>query len=184
MIKVEAVNSSIERAAKLLNGVPKGFEQALVSSLNRALLEGRTAGTREATKRYTVRAGIIRKTMAMHRASKSNLEAELVSRGRRLPLKQFKHKPVTDTTGAKRKQVSVAVRQGTLKPLGQGFIYRGMVMQRLGSNRLPIEQKFSISVPNVLNNEEIVDAIQERMGQSVEKRIAHETERILAGYGK
>lgn len=184
MIKVEAVNNSIERAAQLLEGVPGGIEQALVSSFNRALQEGRTAGTREATKRYTVKAGIVRKTMAMHRASKGNLDAELVSRGRRLPLKQFSHKPTSDTTGNKRKQVRVAVRQGTLKPLGQGFIYRGMVMQRLGSARLPIEQKFSISVPNILNDDGVVDAIQERMGQSVEKRLAHETERILAGYGK
>lgn len=184
MISVEAENKSIERAARLLQGVPKGFEQALVSSFNRALQQGRTAGTREATKRYTVKAGIVRKTMAMHRASKNNLEAELVSRGRRLPLKEFAHKPTNDTTGANRKQVRVAVRKGTLKPLGQAFIYRGLVMQRLGSSRLPIEQKFSVSVPNVLNDDEIVEVIKDKMGQSVEKRLAHETERILAGYGK
>ena len=184
MIEVKADEKAIERATFLLAGVPNAIEQAIVSSFNRGLLAGRTAGTREATKQYTVKANIVRKTMAMHRASKGNLNAEIVSRGRRLPLYQFKHTPKTDTTGAKRKQVRVAVRKGTLKPLGQGFIYNGLVMQRLGATRLPVEQKFALSVPNILDNENVVEAIQEKMSETVEKRLAHETLRILEGYGK
>ena len=184
MIKIEADSSAMEKAAQMLQEIPNGVERAAVSAFNRALLEGRTAGTRAATQRYTLKAGIVRKTMAMHRASRSNLNAELVSRGRRLPMKYYAHKPSHDTTGANRKQVSVGVRKGSLRPLGQGFIYNGMVMQRLGATRLPIEQKYSLAVPNILNNDEIVDAIQERMSAAVEKRMVHETERILAGYGK
>lgn len=182
MIRVAVDKGAFARAERLLAGVPGGVQQALVSSLNRALQEGRTAGTREATKRYTLKAGIVRKTMAMHRASKGKFNAELVSRGRRLPLKYYAHKPGHDTTGANRKQVTVGVRKGALKPIGQGFIYRGMVMQRLGETRLPIEQMYSLAVPNILNNDEIVDAVQDKMAESVEKRLTHETERILARY--
>ena len=184
MIKIEAEKNALEKAARMLEGVPNGFRQALVSSFNRALQEGRTAGTREAVNRYTLPAGIVRKTMAMHRASKGKLDAELVSRGRRLPLSAYKHKPGHDTTGARRKQVMVSVRKGVLKPIGQGFIYNGMVMQRVGATRLPVTQPHSLSVPNILNNDEIVDAIKKRMVQAVGKRLEHETERILAGYGK
>ena len=184
MIKVDADVKAIERAQALLAGVPNGVQRAMVSSFNRALLEGRTAGTREATKRYTLPAGIIRKTMVMHRASKNSLEADLASRGRRVALKYFAHKPKTDTTGAKRREVSVSVRRGALKPLGQGFIYHGKVMQRLGAERLPVQEKYSVSVPNILNNPEIVDGIQDKMVQSVAKRMAHETDRILKEYSK
>lgn len=184
MIKIDSGVEAIERAEKLLAGVPGGIQQAMVSSFNRALLEGRTAGTREATKRYTLKAGIVRRTMVMHRASKNNIEADLASRGRRLPLRYFAHKPRTDTTGANRREVSVAVRQGALKPLGQGFVYHGMIMQRLGESRLPIEQKYTVSVPNILNNDEIVGVIQDKMAKSVEKRMAHETTRILGRYSK
>lgn len=182
MIRVAVDKGAFARAERLLAGVPNGVQQALVSSLNRALQEGRTTGTREATKRYTLKAGIVRKTMAMHRASKGKFNAELVSRGRRLPLKYYAHKPGHDTTGANRKQVTVGVRKGALKPIGQGFIYRGMVMQRLGETRLPIEQMYSLAVPNILNNDEIVDAVQDKMAESVEKRLTHETDRILARY--
>lgn len=184
MIKIDAGVEAIERADRLLAGVPGGIQQAMISSFNRALLEGRTAGTREATKRYTLKAGIVRRTMVMHRANKNSIEADLASRGRRLPLRYFAHKPRTDTTGANRREVSVAVRQGALKPLGQGFVYHGMIMQRLGESRLPIEQKYTVSVPNILNNDEIVEVIQDKMAKSVEKRMAHETTRILGRYSK
>ncbi|MBR1953288.1 MAG: phage tail protein [Lentisphaeria bacterium] len=184
MIKIDVEKNALEKAARMLEGIPGGIQQAMVSAYNRALQEGRTAGTREAVKRYTLPAGIVRQTMAMHRASKGHLEAELVSRGRRLPLTAYKHKPGHDTTGAKRTQVSVSVRKGVLKPIGQGFIYHGMVMQRVGASRLPVTQPHSLSVPNILNNDEIVEVIQQRMAQSVSKRLTHETERILAGYGK
>ena len=182
MIKIETDQGALERAAELLAGVPNGIQRALVSSFNRALLEGRTAGTRQAVGLYTLKSGIMRKTMAMHRANKNNLNAELVSRGRRLPMRYYAHKPGRDTTGSKRQQVSVAVRKGSLKPVGQGFIYNGMVMQRVGSSRLPVTQLYSLSVPNILDNEQVVDAIQDRMRQAVHKRLAHETERLLKGY--
>ena len=182
MIKVETGQQAIDRAAELLEGVPNGIQRALVSSFNRALQEGRTAGTRQAVGFYTLKAGIVRGTMAMHRANKNNLNAELVSRGRRLPTRYYAHKPGRDTTGAKRQQVSVAVRKGALKPIGQGFIYNGMVMQRLGTSRLPVAQLYSLSVPNILDNEQVVDAIQDRMRQAVSKRLEHETERLLKGY--
>lgn len=182
MIKVVVKNDSLERAEQLLIGLPGGFQQALVSSLNRALLEARTTGAREGAKRYTAKVGIIRKTMAMHRASKSNIEAELVSRGRRLPMRYFAHKPKTDTTGAKRRLVTSEIRRGSLKPIGQGFVYHGMIMQRVGAASLPVQQLYTLSVPNILNNPEIVDAVQNKMVQAVEKRLEHETIRLLKGY--
>lgn len=183
MIEVQANKKALERATRLLEGVPGGIQQAIVSSFNRSLQAGRTAATREATKHYTLPAAIIRKTMAMHRANKNDLNAELVSRGRREPLYRFKHTPKTDTTGANRRQVRVAVRKGTLKPLGQGFIYHGLVMQRLGATSYPIEQRFSLSVPKILDNDNVVDSVQKAMEETTEKRLAHETRRILEGYG-
>lgn len=184
MIEIKVDEKAFEKAERLLEGVPNGFERALVSSFNRALQQGRTAGTREATKIYTLKASTVRETMAMHRASKNDISASLVSRGPRLALKHFSHRPTFDTTGANRQRVSVAVRKGALKPIGQGFIYKGMVMQRLGAPRLPVQQKFSLAVPNILEDDAIVEKIQDTMSESIEKRLEHETYRLLAGYGK
>ena len=181
-IGIETEKNAFERASKLLEGIPGGIEKAMVSAQNRALQEGRTAGTREVTKVYTVKAKDVRSSFAMHRASKSDMNAELVSRGKRLPLSTFAHTPKYDTTGANRRQVRVGVLKGGVKPLGQGFIHKGMVMQRLYSHRLPVQQKYGPAIPSMLDNEQVVDKVVETMGNAVDKRLEHETNRILNGY--
>lgn len=180
MIEVKT-NNSFERAEKLLAGIPGGFETAMSRSFNRALQEGRTAAVRQTTKEYTIRARDVRSTFKMNRASKSNLEANLSSKGQRLPLSTFKHNPSTDTTGANRKQVRVAVTNGGLKPLGQAFIHKGRILQRLGSSAYPVQMKFGPSVPSMLDNDEVVDVVVETMGKSVDKRLDHEVLRLLNG---
>lgn len=181
-VNVETEQSAFDRASKMLEGIPGGVEQAMMRAQNRALQEGRTAGTREVTKTYSVKAKDVRSTFAMHRASKSDLNAELVSRGKRLPLSIFAHTPRQDTTGANRKQVRVGVLQGGLKPLGQAFIHKGMVMQRLYAHRLPVQQKFGPSIPSMLDNEQVVDKVVDTMQKAVDKRLEHETNRILNEY--
>lgn len=180
-INIETEKNAVKRASKLLEGIPDGMQKAMTRALNRALQEGRTAATREVTRRYTVKAKEVRPTFKMHKANKSNLEADLTSTGTNLPLSSFSHRPNTDTTGANRKQIRVGVKKGGLKRLGQGFIWKGRVMQRVGQTRLPVEQKYGPAVPVILNNDEIVDSVTETMGASVDKRLEHETNRILNG---
>ena len=180
-ITVETEKNAVERANELLDGIPGGMQKAMSRALNRALQEGRTSATREVTRRYTVKAKEVRPTFKMHKASNSNLEADLSSTGANLPLSSFAHRPNADTTGARRKQIRVGVKKGGLKPLGQGFMWKGRVMQRIGQSRLPVEQKYGPAVPVILNNEEIVDNVTETMGAAVNKRLEHETNRILNG---
>lgn len=178
---IELQNSNVEKAERLLAGIPGGVQKAMYRSLNRALMEGRTAATRATTKRYTLKAKDVRSTFKMHKANSNTLDAALVSTGANLPLSRYAHKPGTDTTGRNRKQVKVAVKKGALKPLGQAFIWQGKVMQRLGKTPLPIQQKYAPSVPSILDNMETVDAVQNTMEAAVEKRLEHETMRILEG---
>lgn len=183
-LEVEADKNALERAEKLLAGIPGGITKATYRALNRSLQEGRTAATREATKLYTVKSKSVRESMAMHRANSKNLNAELVSRGKNLPLASFTHRPTHDTTGARRKQVRVGVKKDGLKPLGQGFIHKGQIYQRLGKTSYPIQFKYGLAAPVMLNNEQIVDKVLETMEKSVEKRLEHETNRLLNGEGR
>lgn len=180
-VSIEIKSDAIEKAQKYLAGVPKGFETAMSRSLNRALQEGRTAAVRETTKQYTVKARDVRPTFKMQRASRGNLEASLESKGGRLPLSTFTHRPTTDTTGANRRQVRVSVKKGGLKPLGQAFVHNGRILQRLGRTSYPVQQKFGPSIPSMLDNDEVVDKVVETMGKSVEKRLEHEVGRLLDG---
>lgn len=180
-VSIEIKSDAIEKAQKYLAGVPKGFETAMMRSLNRALQEGRTAAVRETTKQYTIKARDVRPTFKMQRASRADLSASLESNGGRLPLSTFTHRPTTDTTGANRKQVRVGVKKGGLKPLGQAFVHNGRILQRLGRTSYPVQQKFGPSIPSMLDNDEVVDKVVETMGKSVEKRLEHEVGRILDG---
>lgn len=180
-VSIEIKSDAIEKAQKYLAGVPKGFETAMSRSLNRALQEGRTAAIRETTARYTVKASEVRPTFKMTTAHKKNLTASLESKGASLTLSTFAHSPKTDTTGANRKQIRVAVKKSGLKPLGQAFVHNGRILQRLGRTSYPVQQKFGPSIPSMLDNDEVVDKVVETMGKSVEKRLEHEVGRLLDG---
>ena len=176
-----AVDDSLKKAQVLLLHIPNGMAIATSRAFNRSLQQGRTAATREVGKRYTVRQKDVRPTFKMRRANKSNMEAELLSTGKRLPLTKFSYKPKQDTTGSNRKQVRVGVKKGGLKPLGASFVWNGKIMQRLGKESYPIQQKFGAAVPVMMNNNEITDRVTETMTQSVIRRLDHETQRLLEG---
>ena len=180
-MKTEVIieKNALETATRRLEGIPNGINTAVMRAFNRALQEGRTAATREVAKQYTLRAKDVRPSFAMHRASTSSLNAELVSRGERLPLETFAHRPRTDTTGRDRKEIRVAVRRGGLKPVGQAFVHKGQILQRLGPTRLPVQKKFGPAVPSMLDDEKVADMVVETLGNSVDKRLAHETMRLL-----
>lgn len=178
-IKITA-DKAVERAKKLLSEVPGGVETALMRAVNRAAQSGKAQTVREVRARYTVKAGDIRKTLTTTKATRTNLEAEIVSRGSPLGLAYFKHTPRTDTTGAARKRVRVAVKkEGGLKPLGQAFVWQGKIMQRIGKTRPPIEKKIGPAVPSMIGNPDVVEAIEEKTQEAVVKRLDHEVNRIL-----
>jgi hypothetical protein len=181
--RLEIDGKSLERAKELLDGVPGGIQKAMTRALNRALQEGRTEGVRSVTREYTVKAKTVRPTFKMKKASATRLEASLDSSGSNIPLEEYAHRPNSDTTGKKRKPVKVGVKKGGLKPLGQGFIWNGKVMRRREKARLPIDRTYGPAVPVVLNNDKVVDNIVDKMSDSVDKRLAHETERILSNKG-
>lgn len=171
---------AIDKAKDALSEIPGGVETAMMRAFNRALTQGRTAGTRAVTGSHTVKAKTVRPTFKMYKASRQNLYAELVSRGKNLPLTSFTYRPKTDTTGSKRKQVRVQVKKTSgLKPLDRAFVFKGKIFQRLGARRLPIYPAFGPAVPGMLNNEKVIKAVHETMGESVEKRLDHETKRLL-----
>lgn len=163
------------RAEKMLKGIPGAAEKAVARALNRALVSGRAEGTRAARSEYTIKASAVRADFAgMKRARPNDLTAELAARGRPQPLSVYKFAPKSDTTGARRAQVRVAVKKGGLKPLGQAFVSGGKVMQRLGATRLPVEQKYGPSVPALLGNEGVAEQIMDFMLETAESRLEHE----------
>ena len=178
-----SIDANLEYVSEMLAGVENGVQRAVLNSFNRALLEGRTAGIKEVRKKYAIKAGDVRQSFSMHKATTNDLNAELWSRGEKVPLRKFRYNPKTDTTGNKRKQVRVSVlNEGGLKPLGKAFVWKGKVMQRLGETSRPVREVLAVPVPVMLNNDEVSSAVMDTMQEAYHKRIDHEVNRILNGY--
>ena len=179
-IRLEKNESDMQKATRLLSGCSEAIPSVFSNAMNRAAEQGRTAAIRCVTKEYTVKARTVRETMRIKKATKDDLNTDLTSRGARLPLRDFKHSPSSgDTTGANRKQIRVAVKRGGMRPLENAFIYRGRIFQRLGSARLPVEQKFSNAVPVMLNNDAVVNEVTETMESAMTRRLDYEVKRTL-----
>lgn len=181
---MNADTRAIRVAAGWLESLPAGMEKAAALALNRALEQGRTAATRAITKRYTVKAKDVRPTFSFKRAKKSDLEAELISKGKPLPLRTFAHSPASDTVGKRRKPVRVTVAAGHTGKLAGAFVWNRHISQREGAQRLPIRKLYGPSVPSMLGNEDIVKEVSGLMDDVAARRIDHEIERLTGGNGK
>lgn len=181
MIEVLADDKAIARATLLLEGVPSGIGKALYHAANRSAMAGRTTAKRSAAKLYTVPPNVVLKTMKIYRGSKANPVAVLHSRSSRLPLTAYYHRPKTDTTGTKRKPVTVSVRKG-VKSTIYGFVYNGNIYTRVGAKSLPVKRLYSLSVPQILENDKVREGIEDSIKEAFETRLSHEVNRLLAGY--
>ena len=181
-VKMEFDESQVlEKAQRYLMDIPGGAKKAVMRAINRAIEGGATTASREVTKVYTVKAKDVRKTISLQKANEEDLTASLTSRGRPLSLASFAHKPQNDTTGSKRKPVTVAVRRGTFKPIDRGFIWKGHIFKRVGKARLPVQFLYAPSIPVMLSQDNISSAVKERISADFEKRLEHETGRLLGG---
>ena len=179
-VRLEKNERDMQKATRLLAGCSDAIPSVFSNAMNRAAEQGRTAAIHCVTKEYTVKARTVRDTMRIKKATKDDLNTELTSRGTRLPLRDFRHSPSNgDTTGSNRKQIRVAVKRGALRPLENAFIYRGRIFQRLGSSRLPVEQKFSNAVPVMLNNDAVVNEVTETMESAMSRRLDYEVRRTI-----
>lgn len=180
IFEVEIDQNAIDRAEKRLSEIPKGFEKAASRALNRAASSGRTAAVSEIRRTYTVKAGTVRSDFSISRAGTGALETTVTAKGPMLPLSSFRVSPKTDTTGSRRTKVRASVLKGGLKPIGQAFIHRGRVLQRLGSTRLPVEEKYGPAVPIMADHDAVRDKVEEVMSETFIKRLDHETEYLLS----
>lgn len=184
VVRINDIEKTIEKAQKYLSSIPNGVQDAMRHAFNRALVSGRTAAVKAVREDYTISAADVRKSFIMRRASKSNLSAELESRGERVPLHHFRYSPMRDTTGANRTQVRVGVRtSGGLKPLGQAFVWKGLVMQRLGGPRLPVQHVHGLAVPVMVGDNNVAHEVENAMVETAQKRLMHEVYRLIEGHG-
>lgn len=182
---VTVTEDQIERAQRMLYNVPGGANKALARAINRATQNARSNVVRHIRDEYTVKATDVRRTLSVTRATASNLEAEINSKGAVIPLSSFKVRPAT-VNGRRRTPIRVSVRKGNVQSLDRSFIARlgggkPNVFERVGQRRLPIRKLHGPSVAQMMGNDRVIDRISQDATDMMDKRLEHEIGRLLEG---
>lgn len=195
--------TALNDAKVLLRNVEGGLEKAVMRSINRSLTSGKTALTKGIRKTYTVNREALSDAISVTRASMSRLEGSVNAKGKPLSARHFAHDPAgKDTTGSSRKTVRIAIKKGKTSALKTGFIWDGgwgtekhAIYLRSGGKVRATKgrhagKKYMVdklkkmtgpSVPQMAGNEEVSEAVEKRVQEIFERRLTHETNRILKG---
>jgi hypothetical protein len=162
-----------------LDDVLKQFDQlttqmkgkALARAMRRTGERSRTIMTREVRKDYNVAARDIKATIRIRRNSVGNtIGIILESKGRRLPFGYFAPKQNAVGTTVKIKKARKMIPSAFLTTLQS----KQAVAKREGKSRLPIQQLYTISIPEMLSAKSVNEAVLKAIGEELSPRILAE----------
>lgn len=179
-------SKALDRATKLLAGIPGGVEKAASSSISRAATSGTAAVAREVHKEYALGTSDFKKyTKSSQRIQKSGDEISvgLSFRGFHIPLIRFNAK--ITSSGLYRVQVKRNAAGETFRHVFRATMSSGHIglFERYGTSRLPIKQKFGPSVPQMMGaNPELANTVGDNVRKVFEERMEHEVTALLNGW--
>lgn len=182
----EVGGNTLDRANKLLAGIPDGIWKASYSALRRAGDQAKTKAGRFAAAEYTINKGdfmrnVTSKTQVTG-ASGGVASLNISYRGNVLPLLTFNTRYSRD--GKVQTQVKRTGGSAVLEhAFAAGVFGPVAVFERLGSKRFPVEQKFGPSTAHMMQNEQVVEKMDETIQEAFERRMEHEITRLLNGWG-
>lgn len=175
-----SIQAQLNGARGLLADIRGGYEAAVSRALNRSLASGRAAAVSAIRQEYAIKASKVRKRFSLERATRQSLEGVLSAKGPNLPLSDFKFKPKEDTTGNARKPVRVSVKnKGGLKRLGDSFVWKGLILKRVGTASLPVTAPKGPAVPILAGNPAVEQSVEAVMTTVFSERLDHEVTEIM-----
>jgi len=178
---VSVDQDAVERARMYLQGMPGGLQKAFSLAANRAIDRGKTAAAKAVTQDYTIRSSDVKRTFRIQKFTPNSATGEIVSKGRRIPLMKFRHRPagVAETTGSGQRQIRVEAQRGKPKVLPRGFKHKGQIFTRVGPGRYPIVHLKEISVPEMLSEDGRHEMVEQVIAETLSERLDHETKRLM-----
>lgn len=184
---IDAVEDSLSRVQKILAGISGGWQQAVGSAISRAANAGKTEVKRAVTEEYTIsQSTFLQNTKNInHYQRDSGGEVSVVFgyAGYVLPLLKFNTRYGNDgkiRTQVKRSSAVEALEHAFAAHMGS---HTG-IYERIGPTRFPVKELFGPATPQMIySNEAVLDKAEERMVAEYDKRIEHEINRLLNGWG-
>jgi hypothetical protein len=173
----------------MLGHIPGALPKALSNAINRSAEGARTDTVRQVREEYVISAGRVRETMEIRKASKSDLTASVISRGRPRALSYFKLRPGKVTKKRPREGVHAQVKRTGGEVIPEAFIAKLAsghvgVFWREGKKRFPIEQLYGPSVAQMVGNQSVSRYVEQNAQRRLDDRLDHEINRILRGVGR
>lgn len=183
----DVAESSLDRASKLLAGIPDGVYRAVGSAIKRSAQHGLTVGMKIVSEEYAISQGELKSRTkninTIVKDSSGSYEVTFGYRGNVIPLIKF------DTKFGSDGRVHTRVLRSSAKEvLENAFVahvggHTG-VFEREGPERFPIRELFGPSaVQAFYAREETTDKMYEEIVNTYDSRIEHEILRVLNGWG-
>lgn len=165
--------SGIDRVQYILSVLPKGAERAMLRATSRALVSGRMEAIRAAKETYDAKSSAIRAGYTVY-APKGELRAT----GERTSLTKFKvtpKKPSNKEVSASVKKAGGRIPHAFVARMDSGHVG---VFKRTGTKSTPIEELYSVSIPQMLGEPGVLERTGNRVTEVFEERIWHEIDRL------
>lgn len=187
-LTVDVVEDSMDRVTKMLAGISGGVYKAVGSALSRAASAGKTEAKRPITQEYAIsQSEFLARTKNINsivRESGGGISVTFGFAGNVIPLLRFN--TTVDSGGRVTTQVK---RSGAAATLNRAFSaqmggHRG-IYEREGSDRFPVHELFGPATPQMMySNEDVMDAVEQKMADTYDKRIDQEILALLNGWRK
>lgn len=188
-VHVESMRGDvIAEAQKKLAGIENGFPRALHNALDRAAVSGEAQAAKAIRGQYFIKASDYKSYTKARRKVQSDVYGTQIAidfAGQHIPL--F----MADVSMGSNGRPSVRVMRGNAKAALDGAFVAKMksghigIFAREGDDRLPINQLYAAATTQMMSaNEAVQKAVDEKISDTFRKRLDHEVERLLAGYGR
>jgi hypothetical protein len=184
----------VEKARENLQNSKVLTKRAVKEALHRVGAGMKTDAVKETTRKYFLSASDIRKHMLYRKISGDKLSVELIVKGARRDISEYK------VTG-KGKNLLVAVKRTGMKKLRTGYLStpdsdkgrkqitdkngRPVVLWRpMGEGQDPVKRVKTLSIPQAVRNEETVKTIIANAHERFEKRLDQNVDRMIRGSWK
>lgn len=175
-----------------LQSFPKQTQTAMYHALKRSLDQTKNEIGRIVPKEYAIKSKEVKESFngGVNYPTKENLEASLISTGKRLSFAHFSFTPKTAVRKGKRAVVKVTIKKSRPKVASKvGFTastgaksedkVQFNVFRRLGKERFPISPIRTLSIPQMITAEGMEEKIQSFALEKFEQRLEHEMNRAM-----
>lgn len=183
----EIEDYQLEKAARLLAGIPGGVQKAVGSALKRSAQHGLTIGMKIVAEEYAIGQNVLKNYThninSVVRDGAGSYDVTFGYRGSGIPLIRF------DTSVSRDGRVSARVLRSSAREAFDHAFRATLgghtgIYERLGPKRFPVEEKFGPSgVQAFYARESTTDKMDEAINEMYNKRIDHEITRVLNGWG-